>query len=205
MKRGAYIRTDETKEKQRKVMLERTKSYDFEEIDRKRKETVKTKGVKVGCPRGINRPKSGWGKQCIQCENTFYVTKNNESREHCSRECSHKTISVRTKGRKLPWLTNSYSRGSKLDPGYKRYKQQVYKLTEKTYVNNIDILNPQRFPRTLCGVDGGYQLDHKKTIKECYTEGVTVEEASSVDNLELIPWEINLAKRNFKLKIEAPC
>lgn len=204
MKRGTYTRSEETKQKQRDVMKERVKCYDFEEIDRKRKETVKRRGVKVGCPKGTNnRSKGGWEKQCIQCEVSFYVTKSIETREHCSRECANKTKSERQKGQKLPWLEESYSRnrGSKLDPGYKRFKQQVYSLTEKTYVNNIDILNPQGLPRTLCGVEGGYQLDHKKPIKECYIEGMTVEETSSIDNLELIPWKDNLLKRNFKLKV----
>jgi hypothetical protein len=202
MKPGTYTRTEETKQKQSEVMKERIKGYDFEEIDRKRKETVKARGVKVGCPKGTNnRIKKGWEKHCIQCGTSFYVTKTKEAREHCSVKCSNKTKSERQKGQKLPWMEQVYSRGSKLDPGYKRYKQQVYKLTEKTYVDNIDIINPQRLPRTLCGVEGGYQLDHKKPIKECYIEGLTVEETSSIDNLDLIPWKENLSKRNFELKV----
>ena len=68
------------------------------------------------------------------------------------------------------------------------------KLSEKTYVMFIDIINPERHPRTLAGVEGGWQLDHIKTVRECYECGLTPEEASSIENLRMLPWRDNLSR-----------
>lgn len=71
-------------------------------------------------------------------------------------------------------------------------------MTEEVYVEFKVILNPNNFPRTLCGVEGGYQLDHILSIKKCYNVGKTIEEASSISNLQLISWKENLEKRTFE-------
>jgi hypothetical protein len=80
---------------------------------------------------------------------------------------------------------------------FNRYARKARYLTETTYAKYKDVLNPGNLPRTLCGVDGGYQLDHKVSIQECFNRGVSLEECSSLDNLQMIPWEVNLDKRKF--------
>lgn len=77
---------------------------------------------------------------------------------------------------------------------YKAYARKVHRLSGKTYTENIDIINPQRYTRTLCGVEGGWQLDHIIPIKECYESGLTPEQASDVGNLRMLPWRDNLAR-----------
>lgn len=79
-------------------------------------------------------------------------------------------------------------------PEFKRYKGRVHQLSQKIYVQNISIINPHNYPRTRCGIEGGYQLDHKKSIRQCFNEGLTVEQASSKENLQLLPWKENLLK-----------
>jgi hypothetical protein len=79
---------------------------------------------------------------------------------------------------------------------YKRYARKVHRLSGKIYTENIDIINPNRYTRTLCGVEGGWQLDHIITIKECYKRGMTPEEASDISNLRMLPWKDNLM-RNY--------
>ena len=85
---------------------------------------------------------------------------------------------------------------------YYKYSRTVRCLTEKNYVKYFDVLNPQKHPRTLCGVDGGYQLDHIISVRECFDTHKTAEECSSKENLQIITWEENLQKRKFKRKGE---
>jgi len=79
-------------------------------------------------------------------------------------------------------------------PELRRYRNKVTKLSEKTYLQNKDLLNPHGYMRTVCGVPGGYQLDHIMSVKECFERGLTPEEASRLENLQLLPWKINLMK-----------
>jgi len=79
---------------------------------------------------------------------------------------------------------------------YKTYARKVHRLSGKTYTENIDKINPHRYTRTLCGVEGGWQLDHIIPIKECFLSGISPEEAAAVDNLRMLPWRENLM-RNY--------
>ena len=79
---------------------------------------------------------------------------------------------------------------------YKTYARKVHRLSGKTYTENIDIINPNRYTRTLCGVEGGWQLDHIIPIKECFMKGMSPEKAAEVGNLRILPWRENLM-RNY--------
>ena len=70
-------------------------------------------------------------------------------------------------------------------------------MSQKVYEENIEIINPNNYPRTRMGVDGGWQLDHIKPVIDCFREGITIEEASNINNLRMLPWKDNLM-RNFK-------
>jgi transposase-like protein len=80
---------------------------------------------------------------------------------------------------------------------YEQYQRKVRWLTEKNYVSEKSIINPNNYPRTLCGVDGGYQLDHILGVYECFNSNISEEECASIKNLQMIPWKENLKKRNF--------
>lgn len=84
---------------------------------------------------------------------------------------------------------------------FKEYSYKVRCLTEKTYKENKHILNPNNYNRTLCGIDGGYQLDHIKSIKYCFDNSISIEECSNIDNLQLLPWKLNRTKGK-ELKFE---
>jgi len=81
---------------------------------------------------------------------------------------------------------------------YAKYSQKVRRLTENTYVQFYHIINPNGFPRTLCGVEGGYQVDHFISVRECFDSGISEEDCSSLTNLEMIPWRENLDRRKIK-------
>lgn len=78
---------------------------------------------------------------------------------------------------------------------YKKYCNKVRRLTEKNYVKYQNIINPNNHPRTLCGVEGGYQIDHKLSVRFCYDNNISEEVCSSVDNLQMLEWTKNLNKR----------
>ncbi len=79
---------------------------------------------------------------------------------------------------------------------YITYYNKVAKLTELTYEMAKDIINPENLPRTVCGVEGGYQLDHIFPIIEGYKSGKSPEEISDMMNLQMLPWKENRSKSN---------
>lgn len=79
-------------------------------------------------------------------------------------------------------------------PEFLKYAYRVRQLTEQQYVLHIHEINPNCYPRTLYGVDGGYQLDHITSIKQGFDEGMSPETISHHTNLQMLPWQINLQK-----------
>jgi hypothetical protein len=77
------------------------------------------------------------------------------------------------------------------------YKKLVYKMSNIQYNNNMEEINPNRHKRTRMGVEDGWQLDHIIPVSECFKQGMSVEEASDISNLRMLPWKDNLM-RNFK-------
>jgi hypothetical protein len=131
-------------------------------------------------------------RTCIgkDCNNTFEVVPS-RTKKYCSHSCQQRTANVAKKG------VGSRKQRNPLTPEYKRYARMVHGLSQKTYEENIDVINPNRYPRTLCGIKGGWQLDHILPIKECFEKGLSVYEAAAVTNLRMLPWRDNLM-RNFE-------
>lgn len=77
---------------------------------------------------------------------------------------------------------------------YRGFANQVRWLTEKTYRAHISTINPHNLPRAVNGTNGAYQLDHIVSVKRAFELGMTIEETADVSNLQLIPWEENIAK-----------
>lgn len=197
----SYIRTEEIKQKQREKMLEKVKQYDFNDIDKKRKETIKKNGTTLGRKKGCIGKKLGRNKKCKCCSNEFWVKPSTENRKYCSRTCKYSDpemiavyVEKLTYGRIKKSKENAHNTLE-----YKQYKNKVHRLSQKTYVDYKDTINPQNHPRTLCGVEGGYQLDHIKTVKECFDGGILPEVVADYKNLRMLPWKENV-KRNTKEK-----
>jgi 5-methylcytosine-specific restriction endonuclease McrA len=129
-------------------------------------------------------------RTCIgkDCSNTFIVVPS-RTKKYCSHSCQQKTANVAAKGIGSRKIRNPAT------PEYKKYARQVHGLSQKIYEKNIDIINPNRHPRTVCGVEGGWQLDHVIPIKECFEKGITIEEASAITNLRMLPWKTNLMRQ----------
>lgn len=87
----------------------------------------------------------------------------------------------------------------KYSEDYKDYKNAVYRMSQKVYEKNIETINPNNYPRTRMGVEGGWQLDHIKPVIECFKDNIAPEEAAAISNLRMLPWRENLM-RNFNDK-----
>jgi hypothetical protein len=79
-------------------------------------------------------------------------------------------------------------------PAYRSYANKVHRLTRIIYEENEHIINPNNHPRTICGVEGGYQLDHIITIRYGFENNIPAEEIARVENLRMLSWKENLSR-----------
>lgn len=129
-------------------------------------------------------------RHCIgkNCFNSFIV-KPAMKKKYCSHSCQMKTENVAPKGVGSRGIRNPNIKE------YTKYSRKIHALSHKVYKQYKNIINPNNYPRTLCGVEGGWQLDHIVPIKECFEKGITAEQASDISNLRMLPWKDNLMRQ----------
>lgn len=81
---------------------------------------------------------------------------------------------------------------------FRRYGNKVHRLTAKVYKKYKHEINPNNYPRTICGVDGGYQLDHIIPIKFGFENNIPPEVLAEKTNLRMLPWKENLMRNYSK-------
>jgi hypothetical protein len=137
-----------------------------------------------------------------ECSKEVWRTKTRLKRtktHYCSTECMgscpdrRKMISEIDKSY---MNTEAYRSKKRKDttPAFRQYRNRVKTLTEKTYEAHKHIINPSNLPRTISGVEGGYQLDHIIEVKYGFQNNIPPEELSVVENLRMLPWRENLAR-----------
>ena len=128
-------------------------------------------------------------RTCIakDCNIEFEVNQASK-RKYCGPRCQMLTNNPSYKGMPRPKRNPNV-------PEYTKYMRRVRKLTEENYHANIDIINPNRYKRTLCGVKNGWQLDHIQPVKECFEKGISEEQAAAIENLRMLPWKENLMRQ----------
>lgn len=105
------------------------------------------------------------------------------------------TLGSAHKGKELLCMRGSnHPRWNPNKPEFLEYSRKVRWLSEKTYETHKHLINPHNYPRTLCGVEGGYQLDHKVSIKEGFMRNLSVDVLADVSNLQLLSWKDNRSK-----------
>ena len=77
---------------------------------------------------------------------------------------------------------------------WNRYRGRCSYLTELVYAEYTHLINPNNYRRTIAGVDGGYQLDHIQSVKECFDLGLSPEYCCRLKNLQMLPWKENRLK-----------
>ena len=161
-------------------------------VSRKRKQLGIS--VKRGCKAGKKKPKriKKQSRTCVCCNSEFIVIPSS-TKMYCSLSCSTKSID--RSYMKTDLYKSKVSKDS--TPAYKKYAGLVHRLTKKTYEKYKHIINPNDYPRTLCGIDDGWQLDHIVTIKEGFEKQIPAEKIAALDNLRMLPWKQNLM-RNYE-------
>jgi 5-methylcytosine-specific restriction endonuclease McrA len=197
---GKYKRTPEIKRKQSLVMKEKIKEYDWEKIDQKRKETIRKNNIKVGRKKGEGPSKTGQFKPCVVCsKNIWVIPSRNDKRITCSRNCMRRDPVYKEKLKNVDrsyMKTENYKLATRNPdrPEYKRYQYEVQKITEENYIKYIDKINPFGYTRTLCGVENGWQLDHKIPIRYGFDNDIEPNIIAAVENLQMLPWVENVKK-----------
>jgi hypothetical protein len=77
---------------------------------------------------------------------------------------------------------------------FNRYAKLVRRRTDRIYLLYTEEINPLNLPRAISGVDGGYQVDHIISVRKAFDIGMTVEDASAKENLQMLPWLDNALK-----------
>jgi len=76
---------------------------------------------------------------------------------------------------------------------WEKYKLEVRRLTEKTYKEYKDEINPNNYDRVLCGKDG-YQLDHIISVYKGFNDNISADIIAEKGNLQMLLWEENRCK-----------
>jgi len=122
-------------------------------------------------------------------------------KKYCSNSCSAK---VSNANRKVTWAEKtreSVNEFFKNDPRYlnrdwKNYKG-FRKKVDRYSIQQLKNFKPELYeywqsnPYTGSGDTSKLSLEHKKMIIEFYDEGLSVEEAGDISNLEIIPYREN--------------
>lgn len=92
-------------------------------------------------------------------------------------------------------LAGIQKRMSRLDlKAFRSYRNRVKVLTERTYIENIDEINPLKHTRAVAGTEGAYHLDHKIPVKRGFVENIPPEVIADKTNLQMLPWRENIIK-----------
>jgi hypothetical protein len=84
----------------------------------------------------------------------------------------------------------TYEEYKKSLPEWKRYRNEVDRLTKKQPLNQL--LNYEK--RAPNGTDGGYTLDHITSVVFGYKNKIPAEIIANIENLRMMPWKDNIIK-----------
>lgn len=82
-----------------------------------------------------------------------------------------------------------------------KYYDNVRRVSRSNLRKQPQIVNPNRHPLGRSGTPGAFQLDHIVPVSVCWVHEVSIEDASSIENLQVIPWFVNTSRGNhFELE-----
>lgn len=158
--------SEEIKEKSKKTKLEKYGDENYANLEKARQTNLERYGVEHNFQREDV-------KQAIYEANQVYVS-------------SQEFYDFRLKLRKEKGWGEFRSATS----DWEKYKFLVWESTNR---NDLTLLENYE-KRGLAGVDGGYQLDHKVSIKFGFDNNIEPDIIGNINNIEFIPWEENLSK-----------
>lgn len=143
--------------------------------------------------------------KCDDCEMTFerQFQLLNRTEIHRCFDCTRKFIgtyvdTTKASAKNKLRTGTKHPRWRKDKTEFQDYFREVTRITEHNYKKFKDEINPNDHPRTLCGIDGGYQLDHIISITEGFEKNMKPSKIGSKSNLRMLTWRDNLARRNCK-------
>lgn len=127
------------------------------------------------------------------CGHEFYVTPLNliQSNVECTICGPKKRIKAAT-----AWSKANSLKWSKTASKWQQYKSTVTSLTEQTYTDHKEQINPNNLPRGKAGIDGAYHLDHIVPKRFCFDNNIPAEICAHYTNLQMIGWRENVGSRN---------
>ncbi len=102
------------------------------------------------------------------------------------------------KGRKKTESSEILSRDDPIYSNFKQYRHRVGTKTKKTYEIYKNEINPLNLPRGKSGVEGAYHLDHIISVRIGFEQGISIEDMSSKENLQMLSWLDNIRKYDGK-------
>ena len=136
---------------------------------------------------------------CNEC-NTKFLQRFSRNKEICNLCRKQKFMRGNTygtihKGKKIPSMCGmNHPRWNPNKSEFRAYASKVRIISEEVYKTNINAINPNDHRRTLCGTDGGYQLDHIISIKFGFDNGIDPSTIGNLNNLQMLPWKENRSK-----------
>jgi len=94
------------------------------------------------------------------------------------------------------WSKSNSAKWRETATEWQIYKSKVSSLTEQTYKQHINKINPTKLPRGKAGIDGAYHLDHIVPKRFCFDNDIPPEICADVSNLQMIGWLDNVGSRN---------
>lgn len=89
------------------------------------------------------------------------------------------------------------------DPVYsnfRKYRSRIVSRSNYTYKKHKELLNPNNYTIGKHG-ENIYHLDHIYPVSEAFKYNIPIEIVSSIDNLQLLPYDANVRKSNTITKI----
>lgn len=90
------------------------------------------------------------------------------------------------------------SRDDPVYSNFRKYRNRVAVRTKKTYEQFKEEINPLNLPLGKCGVEGAHQIDHKISVRMGFEQGMSIEEISAKENLQILTWLDNVKKYDGK-------
>lgn len=151
-------------------------------------------------------------KICLNCNKSF-VLLGQPYQKYCSRMCYQADKNVWNKGlknvqpkllgehhpgikKRMKTLGVSWEEYNNWKQSKDRYYDEVWRITNQQPIHKLP--NSDKL-RGRSGVKNAYQLDHVISISEGFEKQICPSIIGSINNLQFIPWELNLKKRNKKI------
>lgn len=107
-----------------------------------------------------------------------------------------KGIKISKSKRGIPNINTRGVLNGRYNPRLREFKRYAYAVRQFTTLNfKSEVQNLPNFEKTgRAGIEGAYQLDHKVSIKYGFENNISPEIIGHIENLEMIPWELNRSK-----------